>query len=243
MNQLALNLVAIAVFAMTLSALLGPMLHVSPAIPAIATISVLGLATLDSFSWQGKGGTLVLDWLASWSAEHRDRVLRHEAGHFLVAHHLQIPVTGYTLNAWEAFRQGHPGEGGVQLDTQELETEVQMGQLSGQLLDRYCAIWMAGAAAEHLCYGSAQGGADDRQKLRMVLAQLPIPPAERQQKERWAALRAKTVLQENWAAYEALVDAMQRRAAIADCTQVLVQTATAQPAVDLAAPVVPSKSS
>ncbi|MBD1941800.1 ATP-dependent Zn protease, partial [Coleofasciculus sp. FACHB-712] len=46
MQQTALNLIAIGVFAMTLSSLLGPMLNISPTIPAIATISILGLATL-----------------------------------------------------------------------------------------------------------------------------------------------------------------------------------------------------
>lgn len=229
MNQLSLNLIAISVFAMTLSALLGPMLHLSPVIPAIATFGVLGLATLDTLSWQGKGGTIALDWLARWSAAHRDRVLHHEAGHFLVAHHLNIPVTGYTLNAWEAFKQGHPGSGGVQFDLQELDRELQQGQLSGQLLDRYCAIWMAGSAAEHLVYGDVQGGADDRQKLRLVLGQLRLSPAESQQKERWSALRAKTLLEENWPAYEALVAAMRQRAAIAECTAIL-ETHTASAA-------------
>ncbi len=221
MNQVALNLVAISVFTVTMSALLGPLIHLSPAVPAIATAGLLGLATLDTFNWQGKGSTLLLDWLSQFSADHRDRVLRHEAGHFLVAHQLGIPVTGYTLSAWEAFRQGQPGNGGVQFDTQALDGELQQGKLSVQLIDRYCAIWVAGAIAEQLVYGNMQGGADDRQKLQMVLSQLRLSPAESQQKERWSTLQAKTMLQEHWTEYEALVIAMAQRASVAECIQAL----------------------
>ncbi|MCY7391166.1 MAG: ATP-dependent Zn protease, partial [Leptolyngbyaceae cyanobacterium CAN_BIN12] len=100
MSQLSLNLVAISIFVITMSALLGPLVQLSPVVPAIATASVLGLAALDTLSWQGRGSTLMLDWLAGFSAEHRARIIRHEAGHFLVARQLDIPVTDYTLSAW-----------------------------------------------------------------------------------------------------------------------------------------------
>ncbi|EKQ68450.1 ATP-dependent Zn protease [Leptolyngbyaceae cyanobacterium JSC-12] len=223
MNQLSLNLVAISVFVMTMSALLGPLIDLSPVVPAIATASILGLAAVDTFNWQGKGSTLLLDRLAGFSADHRDRVVRHEAGHFLVAHQLNIPVTGYTLNAWESFRRGQAGQGGVQFNTQELDAELQQGTLSAHLLDRYCTIWMAGAAAEHLTYGNVQGGTDDFQKLRLILSRLQFSPAAIQQKERWAALQAKTLLQEHWETYESLIAAMQRRASVEECLQVLEQ--------------------
>lgn len=224
MSQLSLNLIAISVFVFTMSALLGPLIHLSPVVPAIATAGILGLAAIDTFNWQGKGSTLLLDGLAGFSTDHRDRVLRHEAGHFLVAHQLNIPVTGYTLSAWEAWRQGQAGQGGVQFDTQELDAELQQGTLSAQLLDRYCTIWMAGSAAEHLTYGNVQGGADDFQKLRLILQRLQFSPAAIQQKERWSALQAKTLLQDHWATYEALIAAMQERASVEDCLQILEQS-------------------
>jgi hypothetical protein len=219
MSQLSLNLIAISVFGMTMFALLGPLVNISPVFPAIATAGFLGLAALDTFNWQGKGSTLMLDWVASFSAEHRDRVVHHEAGHFLVAQKLDIPVTGYTLNAWEALRQGIPGLGGVQFSTQELEQELKTGTISANLLDRYCTIWLAGGVAENLVFGTVQGGADDRQKLLGVLSQLQLPPAQIQQKQRWAALQAKTLIEENWDAYQAIVTAMQQRASVEECCQ------------------------
>ncbi|MBD1843649.1 ATP-dependent Zn protease [Cyanobacteria bacterium FACHB-63] len=217
MNQTALNLVAIGIFGMTLSTLLTPMLHISPAVPAIATFSILGLATLDSFQLQGKFGTIALDWFASFSPEHRDRVLRHEAGHFLTAQQLEIPVVDYTLNAWEAFRQGRSGQGGVQFDTQELESELKQGKLSAQLIERYCTVWMSGIAAEQLAYGNSEGGADDRQKFRETLVKLGIPASELPQRERLSILRAKELLQKHQAAYDALVTALRERQSIEQC--------------------------
>ncbi|MGQ9869805.1 ATP-dependent Zn protease [Leptodesmis sp.] len=226
MGQLSLNLVAISVFMMTMSVLLGPLLNLSPAVPAIATVTVLGVATLDTLNWQGKGGTLLLDWIARFSPEYRSRIVRHEAGHFLVAHHLGLPVTGYTLSAWEAFRQGQLGQGGLQVDAQGLKGELQQSKNPSPIVDRYCTVWMAGAAAEQLVYGAIQGGADDVQKVRSLLNHLKLSPTECRQKECWAALRAKTLLQEHWATYEQLVAAMEKRASVIECQQLLNHSLT-----------------
>ncbi|HEY9752827.1 MAG TPA: ATP-dependent Zn protease [Coleofasciculaceae cyanobacterium] len=218
MSQLSLNLVAIAIFTVTMTSLLGPLVHLSPAVPALVTAAALGLATIDNLSWQGQGSALLLDWIASFSPEHRDRVIHHEAGHFLVAHHLGIPVTDYTLTAWDAFKKGYPGQAGVRFDVSELESELEQGTLSAQLIDRYCTIWMAGIAAESLTYESVEGGLDDRLKLQGVLAQLGLPEADRQQKERLALLRAKTILQEQRPAYDGLVTALQQGLPVEVCT-------------------------
>lgn len=223
MSQTALNLVAIFVFVLTLSSLLGPIFNLSAAVPAIATFVILGIATLDSFSLQGKGGTLLLDWLAGASPQHRDRIVRHEAGHFLVAHLLEIPVTGYVLSAWEALKQRQSGQGGVSFDDQELASALSAGSFSAQLLDRYGTIWMAGVAAETLVYDSAEGGADDRSKLRAVLTPLGFSASACEQKQRFCALQARTLLQANWSAYEALVGAMQQRADLYECFTIIEQ--------------------
>ena len=221
MNATALNLIAILVFVMTFSVLLGPLFNLSPAVPAITTATILGLATLDTFTWQGKGVSLLLDWLASASPEHRARVVRHEAGHFLVAYLLEIPIASYALTAWEAFRQGQPGQGGVTFDDHELASQLQQGILSAHLLNRYGTLWMAGIAAETLVYGNAEGGAEDREKLAIVLTQLGHPTISYQQQERSFTLQARTLLQANWASYQALVVAMEQRASIEECYSII----------------------
>lgn len=221
MSQTALNLTAISIFLITLSTLLGPLIHLSPTIPAVATFTILGIATFDSFRLQGKGGTIFLDWIAGFSPEYRDRIIHHEAGHFLVAHLLGIPVTGYTLSAWEAWKQGQPGQGGVTLNDAELADQLQEGKITAQMLDRYCTIWMAGIAAENLVFQNTQGGLDDQSKLAGVLTNLGFSESVCQQKQRFHTLQAKTLLQENWASYEVLVKAMQQRASVTDCQSVI----------------------
>ncbi len=221
MSQTTLNLVAVSIFLVTFSTLAGPLFNLSPTIPAIATFTLLGLATLDSFSLQGKGGAVISDLFAWTSPQNRDRILHHEAGHFLVAHFLDIPVTGYTLSAWEALKQKQPGLGGVTFTDDELATQLQQGALKAQLLDRYCTIWMAGIAAEHLVYNDAQGGADDINKLKKVLAPLGFSAAAQDQKQRFSALQAKTILEEHWTAYEALVKAMQQRVSVDECRMLI----------------------
>lgn len=223
MQQTALNLIAIGVFGMTLSVLLGPMLNISPTLPAVTTLGVLSLATLDSFSFQGKGFTLLLDWLAGSRSEYRDRIVRHEAGHFLVAYFLGIPITGYTLTAWEAFKQKLPGLGGVTFDSQALSPDALNIRDMRLTLERFCTVWMAGIAAETLVYGSSEGGVEDRQKLREALTTFGRPASESELKERWATRQAQTIIQEHWTAYEALVAAMEQRASVIECCQVIQQ--------------------
>ena len=221
MGQVTLNLIAITIFLTTMAALLGPLVHISPGVPAIAIVTVLGLAIADQFSWQGTLGNLVVGSLSWLAPEQRQRVIRHEAGHFLVAHLLGIPVTDYSLTAWEAWRKGFPGQGGVQFDTAALETPLATGQLPAQLLNRYCTVWMAGIAAEQLAYGDALGGQDDGQKLTGVWQQLGRSQPATQQ--RWAILQARTLLEQHPTAYAALVQALATGESVSDCQALLQQ--------------------
>ncbi|MBD2571279.1 ATP-dependent Zn protease [Anabaena lutea] len=221
MSQTAINLIAISVFLMTLSTLLGPLVHLSPTIPALVTVAFLGIATLDNFSLQGKGGTIVLDWLARFSPGYRERIIHHEAGHFLVAHLLGIPVTGYTLSAWEAWKLGQPGQGGVILEDSEIAKQLEKGKITVSMCDRYCNIWMAGIAAEMLVFNSAEGGGDDKAKLNQFLAALGFEEKVFEQKQRFYLLQAKNLIQENWEGYQALVEAMRERVAVEECIGII----------------------
>lgn len=219
MQQTALNLIAIGVFLMTFSSLLSPLFHISPFVPAAATFGIMGLATVDTLSWKGKGVTLLLDIFAS--PQQRERVIHHEAGHFLTAYFLGIPITGYTLTAWEAFKQGKQGVGGVEFDTLALEEKsLKLGEMR-LTLERFCTVWMAGIAAENLVYGSSEGGGEDRRKVKTVLNMAGLRDTVYQQKERWAQLQASNLIEKHQPAYKALVTAMKERASVEDCCRVI----------------------
>ncbi len=219
MQPAALNLIAIAVFAMTLSVYLVPLLHLSPFVPAAATLGVLGLVTVDGLTWQSRGMTLLLDTLAP--AQQRQRIIYHEAGHFLSAYCLGIPITGYTLSAWEAFKQGQPGAGGVQFDTLDFLEKNQDLREVPLILERLSTVWMAGIAAEILSGGTATGGESDRQQLLEMLRWAGLPASSYAQKERFALLQAKNLLERQPKAYQALVEAMEKRASVEECYRVI----------------------
>ncbi len=215
MKQVGLNTLAILVGCITFSALLSPLLRLSPLWPTLITASLLGLVTIDSLRFQGQGVTLFLDWFAQRSPQHRQRLLHHEAGHFLVAYLLGISITGYTLSAWEASQSGQSGQGGVQF-----APPPDQGMLSASLLQRYCTVWMAGGVAEVLVYNSVEGGQDDLERLRTTLTRLGL---DWRSPERTAVQQARQLLQTHWSTYEALVAAMAQRASVAACCQLIDQ--------------------
>jgi hypothetical protein len=222
MSQLTLNLVAISVFLVTVTTLLGPLVQIPQAVPAIAAVTVLAIAIIDEAQWNGTVGNLFLGGLRRFSAAQQQRVLHHEAGHLLIAHLLSIPVTDYTLTAWEAWRKGFPGQGGVQFDTATLAETAATGQIPAQLLNRYCMVWMAGVTAEQLVYGEALGGQDDRQKFIVLWQQLGRTVQQGLAQQRWALLQAKTLLEQHSEAYQALVEAMAAQTSVEACQALLI---------------------
>jgi hypothetical protein len=209
-KQISFNLVAICVFGMTLSSLVAPLINVSSTVPIAIVVAIFVGATADNFFLKSTVATLVLDAIAGTKSAYRQRIIQHEAGHFLVAYLLGIPIAGYTLSAWESVKQGLSAQGGVIFAPPPPD-------ISTQLLQHYCIVWMAGIAAEKLMYDRSEGGIEDRQKLRGVLFLAGKQQQEIVQQENLATLQAKTLIQTNWDAYQALVTAMGNRATVADC--------------------------
>ncbi|MEN9217236.1 MAG: hypothetical protein Q6K90_07925 [Gloeomargarita sp. HHBFW_bins_162] len=205
MDERQVNLIAITVFILTITALLAPLLHIPVGLIAGSAFVLLGLATADAWVWQSQGLTLLLHCWPGAQA----RVIHHEAGHFLVAHLMGIPIEDYTLDAWSSWRRGYPpGEAGVRF-----------GAITPELLPRCPVLWLAGMAAEELVYGQAQGGATDQQQAEYLLA--CFPPTERAWRLRAAYREARQLLHNHWPAYLALVAVMKQKKSVVECTEVL----------------------
>ncbi len=223
MRDTTLNTIAIVIFLTTMASLLGPLVHLSPAVVAGVAATGLGVFTLDQLNLQGRLGNLLTDSLAWLSPDHRQRVLHHEAGHFLAAVLLDIPVDAYTLTTWEAWKRGLPGQGGVIFGFNDTDPKTLQERQTPQWLDRYCQVWMAGIAAEQMVYGNALGGDDDVRALTLLWQGLGRSATESSIKQRWAALQAKTLLEKHQAAFETLVEAMAARQPVDICRE-LIQT-------------------
>ncbi len=223
MNPTTLNLLSVSVFAFVLLSLVGPLFNISPGVVATFTTAIAGAFALDRFVAKGVGGNLLIDIVSGQSSDYRQRIIHHEAGHFLVAHLLGIPVQSYTLSAWEALKAGLPGLGGVVVNTElGQEAKAKTDAVSSRQLNQYCIISMAGIAAENQTYGNAQGGQDDKFRLKQLWQQIPPDTratANPETQTRWALLQAQTLIEQQQPAYAALVTAMTQRESVEDCIQ------------------------
>jgi hypothetical protein len=212
MNQLTLNAIALSIFAMTLSVLLGPFLNISPFLSTGLTFVVLSAVTFDAFRFQSLGLTFVLDTFAQLFPGFRQRILHHEAGHFLVAHLLDLPIESYALSVREALQQGTPGQGGVRLKPLEGNPDPIWVKNNATKL---CTVWVAGGIAEGLKHRSVQGNEDDMQQLRSTIKALGLNVALY---ERQAKIDATQLIQQYWPSYEALVALLEQRRSVAECS-------------------------
>ncbi len=212
MNDLTLNAIAIGIFAMTLSIVLGPFLNISPALSSGSIVLVLGAITFDSFRFQSLGLTLVLDAIAQRSRRYRQRIAHHESGHFLVAALLDLPIQSYSVSVWDAVRQGHPNQAGLVLQQPD-DPMLNQSWIKANI-EKLCTVWVAGGIAEDLQYGSVQGNLDDLRQLRGTLKQLGLNVEHH---ERQAEQKARQLLQNNWQRYHALVPLLESRLSLDEC--------------------------
>lgn len=235
MDTRSLNLIALAIGLFVFASLVLPILDLSPYLTASLAFALLSAIGLDTVLADGQVTRAVRDRLTGRNPERRERVLRHEAGHFLLAHLFEIAIEGYALDAWESLRQGHPGDGGVRFDLEaSFNRQVQAiesgatrsatsaaATISRRWVDQAAMVLMAGIAAEELFYERSIGGDNDRSQLQAMLRGLKFSPQEGQQRERWAIVQAKAMLERYRDAYDALVVAMGDRASVVDCQQAI----------------------
>lgn len=153
------------------------------------------------------------------SAEVREAVVRHEAGHFLTCILLGVPVAAVHVHSWRSLLGAAPA---VTFVSPELLARKRGEACSGDDVDRLSVILMAGVAAEALHRGAAEGGFADEGAIARLLASQParshVPP---QQHARWAAANAVVLLRTHSEAYEAVCDALRSRKSVGECCAAL----------------------
>ena len=187
----------LAVALVSLAAILGPALGLSPwLITAVAALG-LGSLTLDAARFGGRGGHVLAEALPGGQARLR-RIAIHEAGHLLVAREEAMPVRQVLVGSLACLRAGLSANGST-----ELEPPAH-AKLPAEELRRWSRVLQAGMVAEQLIYGQSTGGADDRALLGRLwgLSGLDVDTAQREQRrarrevEQWLRARERELRSE-----------------------------------------------
>ncbi|XP_044470275.1 uncharacterized protein LOC123199367 isoform X2 [Mangifera indica] len=155
---------------------------------------------------------------SSFFPDYQERVARHEAAHFLTAYLLGLPILGYSLDI---------GKENVNLIDERLEKLIYSGQLDAKELDRLAVVAMAGLAAEGLQYDKVVGQSADLFTLqRFINRSNPKLRKDQQQNlTRWAVLFAGSLIKNNKAIHEALMEAMTKKAGVVECIETIENAA------------------
>ncbi|KAK3014117.1 hypothetical protein RJ639_007909 [Escallonia herrerae] len=188
------------------------------------SLGLLFLWTLDLVSSNGGASSLVLDTIGhTFSQKYHNRVIQHEAGHFLIAYLLGVLPRGYTLSSLEAFQK--EGSLNVQAGTAfvdfEFLEEVNTGKVSATMLNRFSCIALAGVATEYILYGYAEGGLADINQLDNLLKSLGFTQKKADSQVRWAVLNTVLLLRRHEAAQKKLAQAMSEGRSVGFCIDII----------------------
>lgn len=150
----------------------------------------------------------------------RDAVATHEAGHFLCAYLLAVPVQACLLNpARSAFDPKLAGRVGTVFLSPAVEALRAGRPAAYDDVEIAAIVLMGGIAAEALTTGSAEGGAADERALAALLnsQETGLPQAEIRGRARWAAASALLLLKEQPSALAALRVALRQGRSVGEC--------------------------
>jgi hypothetical protein len=167
----------LAVGLISLAAILGPALGLSPWIVTLIAGLGLGGLTLDAARFGGRGGHVLAEALPGGRARLR-RIAIHEAGHLLVARQEEMAVLQVLVGSLACLRAGLNTSGST-----ELEPPAH-AKLPAEELRRWSRVLQAGMVAEQLIYGQSVGGNDDRALLGRLwgLSGQDVDTAQREQR-------------------------------------------------------------
>jgi hypothetical protein len=141
----------------------------------------------------------------------RERICRHEAGHFLCGYLCGLPVKEYSVSpdTGVACVEFHTSSAGREL------TDDEIAALS--------VVAMSGSVAEIMQYGKATGGQNDLLELQNCFTKSKefIGAAKQQDLTRWGALSSYGLIKGNLSKYEGLVIAFKENKSLSDCVAII----------------------
>jgi len=174
------------------------------------------LFAVDKFVF---GGAISETILRFFNPTYKAKIVRHEAGHFLLAYLLGCPISGCILDPWKVRKYIKGGQGGTIFADPIFSKGLMSGNITKSSVDRFSVVLMGGIAAEAILYEKSEGGASDESYLIELLSSLQPPFSYSMIKiqARWAALQAVLLLKEHMPAYEALVEGLENGESLGSC--------------------------
>lgn len=148
----------LAVLLVTLLAVYGPFVGLSPALITLLVTLVLAALSLDAFRFGGRGGHLLAEALPGGRRRLR-RIAIHEAGHGLVAVLEGVEVRRVLVGSLACLQAGLNSAGSTEF------APLERVKLPAEELRRWSRLLQAGMVAEELLCGDSLGGVDDRALL------------------------------------------------------------------------------
>ncbi|XP_020277175.1 uncharacterized protein LOC109851453 [Asparagus officinalis] len=188
------------------------------------SVGLLFLWSVDLISFDGGVRNLILDTIGhNLSQKYHNRVIQHEAGHFLIAYLLGILPKGYTLSSLEAFikDQSLNVQAGTAFVDLEFVEEIDAGKVSAKMLNSFSCIALAGVATEYLLFGYSEGGLADIYKLDSLLKSLGFTQKKADSQVRWAVLNTVLLLRRHERARSKLAEAMASGKSVGYCIDVI----------------------
>jgi len=195
----------VAVLVVTLLALLGPLLGLSPWFTTALVALALTSLTVDAARFGGRGGHLLAETLPGGLLRLR-RIALHEAGHVLVAEREGVAVAAIHVGSLACLRAGLSAGGTTVL------APPGSARLPLEELRRWSRVLLAGMAAESLVYGESEGGADDRSLLGRLWGLSGQDVATAQMEQRRARREVEQWLRAERSRLEAEADRLARQA-------------------------------
>uniref|UniRef100_A0A0E0JJ38 Stress regulated protein n=1 Tax=Oryza punctata TaxID=4537 RepID=A0A0E0JJ38_ORYPU len=178
-------------------------------------LGLLSLWSVDLVYFSGGVRNLILDAIGhNLSQKYHNRVIQHEAGHFLIAYLLGVLPKGYTITSLDTLIK--KGSLNVQAGTAFVDFEFLK-----EMLNKFSCIALAGVATEYLLYGYAEGGLADIGQLDGLLKGLGFTQKKADSQVRWAVLNTVLILRRHEKARSQLAEAMSSGRSVGSCIGVI----------------------
>ena len=164
------------------------------------------------------GGIVVSRGESEAAEVQRERICRHEAGHFLCGYLCGLPIKSYEIN-------DDTNVACVEFHTAEAVNGK--GELSDEDIAALTVVAMSGSIAEIMKYDKATGGENDLLELQNCFRKSKefIGAAKQQDLTRWGALTSFSLINANMSKYEGLVQAFKDKKSLSECVSIIEGTA------------------